>query len=104
MHSDGLIWLLDGFTADHELATVARAFIWQVAGKFLLASAHDFAHSCDNFSNSVIVAITIAIDQTELQRLLFLKEVVHSEGRREVRIQIVLDLLSWAYFSPFIPL
>ena len=92
----------DRLRTNDKLSSVGRALVRQISREHLLLGTHELAHRDLNLTDRVIATTTIAINHHKLEVLNFLEEVGNLEGGLEVRIQLVLDLLSIANLHPAI--
>ena len=74
--------------------------VCKVGSVGLCASSHDLAHIAVEFTDGVVVAISVPIDHDKLQVLHLLEEVVASQACSEVGVERIHNLLSAPNLSP----
>ena len=85
-HFDDLVSLLYSLSSDNNLTASALSLVRQIACKYLLLGSHKLTHSYFYFTNSVVVAASIAIYKHKFEALNFLEEVTECKSSFEVRI------------------
>ena len=101
-HFDNLVGLLYSLSPDNDLTASALSLVCQITREYLLLGSHKLTHSYFDFTDSIVVTTTITIDKHELVGLYFLEEVTESESSFEIRVQVVIDLLSLSDLNPLV--